>query len=68
MDAKVPVGLGRDGVPIYVNLEFLDGTRGAHVSISSMSGVATKTSLAWFLHWILQIRSARERAASTPKH
>ena len=34
MTTKVPVGLGRDGEPIYVNLEFLDGTRGAHVSIS----------------------------------
>ena len=28
MEQKVPVGLGRDGDPIYVNLEFLDGTRG----------------------------------------
>ena len=49
MDRKVPVGLGRDGSPIYVNLEFLDGTRGAHVSISGVSGVATKTSFALFL-------------------
>jgi DNA helicase HerA-like ATPase len=49
MDHRVPVGLGRDGEPIYVNLEFLDGTRGAHVSISGISGVATKTSFALFL-------------------
>lgn len=49
MDLKVPVGLGRDGEPIYVNLEFLDGTRGGHVSISGVSGVATKTSFALFL-------------------
>lgn len=49
MDQKVPVGLGRDGEPIYVNLEFLDGTRGGHVSISGISGVATKTSFALFL-------------------
>ena len=28
MASKVPIGLGRDGEPIYVNLEFLDGTRG----------------------------------------
>ena len=49
MDVKVPVGLGRDGGPIYVNLEFLDGTRGGHVSISGISGVATKTSFALFL-------------------
>ncbi len=49
MDYKLPVGLGRDGSPIYLNLEFLDGTRGAHVSVSGISGVATKTSYALFL-------------------
>jgi uncharacterized protein len=49
MTQRVPVGLGRDGSPIYVNMEFLDGTRGAHVSISGISGVATKTSFALFL-------------------
>jgi DNA helicase HerA-like ATPase len=49
MANRVPVGRGRDGDPIYVNMEFLDGTRGAHVSISGISGVATKTSFALFL-------------------
>jgi DNA helicase HerA-like ATPase len=49
MARKVPVGKGRDGAPIYLNLEFLDGTRGGHVSISGISGVATKTSFALFL-------------------
>ncbi len=49
MTYRVPVGRGRDGLPIYVNMEFLDGTRGAHVSISGISGVATKTSFALFL-------------------
>ena len=49
MEHKVVVGMGRDGEPIYVNLEFLDGSRGAHVSISGISGVATKTSFALFL-------------------
>jgi len=49
MGKKVAVGLGRDGEPIFVNVEFLDGTRGAHVSISGISGVATKTSFALFL-------------------
>ncbi len=49
MEHTVPVGTGRDGEPIVLNLEFLDGTRGAHVSISGVSGVATKTSFALFL-------------------
>src|SRR5262249_21808274 len=42
MDKRLPIGLGRDGQPLYANLEFLDGTRGAHVNISGISGVATK--------------------------
>jgi uncharacterized protein len=46
---KVPVGFARDGQPVYVNFEFVDGTRGAHVSISGVSGIATKTSFAVFL-------------------
>jgi DNA helicase HerA-like ATPase len=53
MDRTVPVGLGRDGEPVYVNVDFLDGTRGGHVSISGVSGVATKTSFALFLLYAL---------------
>jgi DNA helicase HerA-like ATPase len=49
MDAKLPIGLGRDAEPVYANFDFLDGTKGAHVSISGVSGVATKTSYALFL-------------------
>ncbi len=48
-DQKVPVGFGRDGNPVYLNFEFVDGTRGAHISISGVSGIATKTSFALFL-------------------
>jgi len=51
MQRRIPIGVGRDGEPLYVNAEFLDGTRGAHVSISGISGVATKTSFAtWLLY------------------
>jgi DNA helicase HerA-like ATPase len=49
MAKKLPIGLSRSGEPLYANLEFVDGTRGAHVSISGISGVATKTSYATFL-------------------
>ena len=47
--SKVPAGFGRDGQPVFVNFEFVDGTRGAHVSISGVSGIATKTSFAMFV-------------------
>jgi hypothetical protein len=46
---RLAAGLSRDEEPVYVNLEFLDGTRGAHVNISGISGVATKTTYASFL-------------------
>jgi DNA helicase HerA-like ATPase len=51
MQRRIPIGFGRDGEPLYVNADFLDGSRGAHVSISGISGVATKTSFAtWLLY------------------
>ena len=53
MEKKLAVGLSRDGEPVFVNYEFLDGTRGAHVNISGVSGVATKTSYATFLLYSL---------------
>ncbi|MBN1172767.1 MAG: ATP-binding protein [Micromonosporaceae bacterium] len=53
MRAKVPIGFGRDGNAMFLNAEFLDGSRGAHVSISGISGVATKTSFATFLLYSL---------------
>ncbi|MFC0531021.1 ATP-binding protein [Phytohabitans kaempferiae] len=49
MEKRVPMGTGRDGLPAFLNADFLDGSRGAHVSISGISGVATKTSFATFL-------------------
>ena len=55
MDRRIPIGVGRDGEPLYLNAEFLDGSRGAHVSISGISGVATKTSFAtWLLYSVFR--------------
>ncbi len=55
MPRRVPIGVGRDGEPLYLNADFLDGTRGAHVSISGISGVATKTSFAtWLLYSVFR--------------
>lgn len=53
MDHRLAIGLGRDGLPLFANLEFIDGTRGAHVNISGISGVATKTTYATFLLYSL---------------
>ncbi|MEX1163144.1 MAG: ATP-binding protein [Nitriliruptor sp.] len=49
MERRLPAGLTRDDLPVVIDLDFLDGTRGAHVNISGVSGVATKTTYATFL-------------------
>jgi DNA helicase HerA-like ATPase len=49
MTKRFPLGFSRDEETVYGNFEFLDGTRGAHVNISGISGVATKTTYAMFL-------------------
>ena len=49
MRKRFPIGISRDGEVVHGNFEFLDGTRGAHVNISGISGVATKTTYATFL-------------------
>jgi DNA helicase HerA-like ATPase len=53
MERRLPAGLSRDGEPMFLDLDFLDGTRGAHLNISGVSGVATKTTYALFLLYAL---------------
>ncbi len=53
VERRLPAGLSRDDEPIYLDLDFVDGTKGAHVNISGISGVATKTSYATFLLYSL---------------
>jgi DNA helicase HerA-like ATPase len=56
MGRPLPTGIGRDGDPVAVDLDFFDGRKGGHMSISGISGVATKTSFALFF---LRLLSAR---------
>ncbi len=53
IERRLPAGLTRDGEPVFLDLDFLDGSRGAHVNISGVSGVATKTTYALFLLYSL---------------
>lgn len=53
MERRIAAGLSRDDEPVWLDLDFLDGTRGAHVNVSGVSGVATKTSYALFLLYAL---------------
>ncbi len=53
VERRLPAGLSRDNEPFFLDLDFVDGTKGAHVNISGISGVATKTSYATFLLYSL---------------
>ena len=52
-DAKIDL-------PVYVNSDFLIGPEGAHLNISGISGLATKTSYAMFLLNALQQKSMKK--------
>lgn len=45
-DQRLAVGVDQSGQPVYVDFTFLNGEKGGHISISGISGVATKTSFA----------------------
>lgn len=49
----IPIGLDMNNELVFLPYSFLNGDRGAHVSISGKSGVATKTSYALFLLYML---------------
>ncbi len=61
MKVKIPAGLLRNGEPAYINYHFLNGRDGAHISISGISGVASKTSYALFLLYSILNRVREER-------
>ncbi len=50
MTRKIPAGLSLTSDEIiYLDLGYIDGEKGAHINISGISGVATKTSYGLFL-------------------
>lgn len=60
MAQPLPVGIDQAGDPVWVDFAFLSGEKGAHASISGISGVATKTSYATFLlYMILETEQGR---------
>ena len=64
MDAPLPAGVLRNGEPAYINFDFINGSKGAHINISGISGIATKTSYALFL--LYSIFHAKKRGLHYP--
>lgn len=53
MQQPLAIGLDPAGEPLLADFAFMSGEKGGHVSISGVSGVATKTSYALFLLYML---------------
>jgi DNA helicase HerA-like ATPase len=53
MEHPLPIGLDQADEPVYADFAFFNGEKGGHASISGISGVATKTSYALFLLYML---------------
>jgi uncharacterized protein len=53
MEDRLAVGLDQTGEPVFADFSFMNGEKGGHISISGISGVATKTSYALFLLYML---------------
>ncbi|MGL5080141.1 MAG: ATP-binding protein [Microcoleaceae cyanobacterium] len=66
MDKPIPAGLMTNGSPASVNFSFINGEKGAHINISGLSGVATKTSYMLFLlHSIFNSKTLGTAKANT---
>ena len=64
MEAPLPAGVLRNGEVGYFNFDIINGTKGAHINISGISGIATKTSYALFL--LYSIFTAKNRNTKKP--
>ena len=64
MDAPLPAGVLRNGEAGYLNFDFINGGKGAHINISGISGIATKTSYALFLLYSIFKAKHRETLES----
>jgi DNA helicase HerA-like ATPase len=64
MERKFPLGLSLSRKEVvYGNLDFLSGRKGAHINISGVSGIATKTTYTTFLlHSLLHCEALNDLA------
>ncbi len=65
MSRPLPVGVDARGEPVYIDVRYFDGDSGGHMSISGISGVATKTTYALFFLRLLVAGGLGPEAANT---
>src|SRR5579883_2531004 len=65
---RLPLGLDHMDQPVCADWSFINGEKGAHMSISGISGVATKTSYALFALYMLTESPAGRRLLGPHAH
>lgn len=65
MSRPLAVGVDARGEPVYIDVRYFDGDSGGHMSISGISGVATKTTYALFFLRLLVSGGLGPEAANT---
>ena len=65
MGRPLAVGVDARGQPVYIDVRYFDGDSGGHMSISGISGVATKTTYALFFLRLLVGGGLDASAANT---
>lgn len=65
MTRPLAVGVDARGQPVYIDVRYFDGDSGGHMSISGISGVATKTTYALFFLRLLVSGGLGAEAANT---
>ncbi len=60
MEQPLPIGVDQSGLPVFADFSFINGEKGGHLSISGISGVATKTSFGlFFLYMLFETEAGR---------
>lgn len=59
-------GANRQTLPVFFNSHFLIGPEGAHLNISGISGLASKTSYAMFLMKAIRIMQSKRKRNLSP--
>ncbi|MDE2935770.1 MAG: ATP-binding protein [Chloroflexota bacterium] len=65
MSRPLAVGVDTRGEPVFIDVRYFDGDSGGHMSISGISGVATKTTYALFFLRLLVSGGLGPEAANT---
>ena len=68
MGRPLAVGIGRDELPVHIDLDFFDGRKGGHMSISGISGVDEDVVRAVLPAHVVRTRARGRRRRGCSEH